>query len=147
MLVVCTWLLVEALLGPGVGWEQRNEDRGASIWSQSVWCMMPRCNACSASTQARHSHALWEAWSGGRALLADPSPFLLADLSLLFPFSQRHSHCHSQNSLQTTRNCIYNCIGSPGIAGAVAPAFSGDPDWLWAAPPGQPITLFLFYWF
>jgi len=37
-----------------------------------------------------------EAWLGGRALLADPfpfllagpSPFLLADLSLFFPFSQ-----------------------------------------------------------
>jgi len=47
---------------------------------------------------------------------------LLADLSLFFPFSQCHSHCHFQNSLQITRSYIYKFTGYPGIARAVAPA-------------------------
>jgi hypothetical protein len=85
-----------------------------------------------------------EAWLGGRALLADPSTFLLADLSLFFPSSQCHSHCHSQNPLQTTRSCIQNFIGSPVIAGSVAPAISGRPGPALGCPSGTAqILLFI----
>jgi hypothetical protein len=95
------WLLVEASSGPGAGGGGGaegggEEERGASIWRsfQSVWCLHAAMQ--DASTQAQHSLRR-EAWSGGVASCWDGSlsPFLLADLSLFFPFLQCH-YCHFQ---------------------------------------------------
>jgi hypothetical protein len=67
-LEVCGWLLVETSSGPGAGGggEQREEERGASIWRDfhSVWCLHAAMQ--DASTQAQHSLRR-EAWSGGGA--------------------------------------------------------------------------------
>jgi len=57
-LEVRAWLLVEASSrqGHGEGGEQREEERGTSIWRdfiQSVWCL--RAAIQDASTQAQHS--------------------------------------------------------------------------------------------
>jgi hypothetical protein len=88
---------------------------GGAASRVSLWCKLPRCLPCKMRAFKPSTCMLRrEAWSGRRALLAGPfpfllagpSPFLLADLSLFFPFSLFHSHCHSQSSLQTTQNCI-----------------------------------------
>ena len=109
-------------LGHGEGGEQREEERGTSIWRDfhSVSLVLACCHTrCKRSSPA----LVREAWSGGRAsCLGWLSLPLLADLSLFFPFSQCHSHCHFRNSLQITRNYIYNYTGYLGIAGAVVPA-------------------------
>ena len=122
-LEVRAWLLVEASSrqGHGEGGEQREEERGTSIWRDfhSVSLVL----ACCHKMQALKPSTRREAWSGGGASCLEWLPLpLLADLSLFFPFSQCHSHCHFQNSLQITRNYIYNFTGYPGIAGAVVPA-------------------------
>ena len=122
------WLMPHQGQGQGDGVEQREEERGAVNWILflSVWCKLPRCKLqCKMQALKPSTHMLGrEAWSGGGAScgVADLSPFLLADLSLFFPFLQCHPHCHFQKSLQITQKCISNFTRSPGIAGAVAPA-------------------------
>ena len=107
-LEVRAWLLVEASSGPGAGGEGGAEGGGARdfhlerfSFSQFGACMLPyKMPALKPSTRR-------EAWSGrGASCLGWLSLPLLADLSLFFPFSQCHSHCHFQNSLQITRNYI-----------------------------------------
>jgi len=144
------WLLVEASSGPGAGGGGGaegggEEERGASIWRsfQSVWCLHAAMQ--DASTQAQHSLRR-EAWSGGVASCWDGSlsPFLLADLSLFFPFSQCH-YCLFQNSLQITRNYIQNFTGHPRIAMAVAPAnFRGTRTSFGLPLRGSPEFCYLF---
>jgi len=138
------WLRPRQGQRQGDGGEQREEGRASRV---SLWCKLPRCLPSKMRAFKPITRMLRrEAWPGGRALLAGPfpfllagpSPFLLADLSLFFPFSQCPSHCHSQSSLQTTRNCILNFTGSPGVAGAVAPAISGRPGPTLGCPLGQP---------
>ena len=92
-----------------------------------------------ASTQAQQSLQR-KAWSGGGAPCWDSSP-LLDDLSLFFPFPQ----CHFQNSLQITRNYIYNFTGYPGIAGAVVPViFRGTRTSFGLPLRGSPNIYYLF---
>jgi len=119
---------------------QREEERGNSIWREfhsSVWCMHAAMQ--DASTQAQQSLQR-KAWSGGGASCWDSSP-LLDDLSLFFPFPQ----CHFQNSLQITRNYIYNFTGFPGIAGAVVPViFRGTRTSFGLPLRGSPKIYYLF---
>jgi hypothetical protein len=121
-------------LGQGEGGEQREEERGEeeeeeeegrrrrnggrsggrrsgrssdlerSSFSQFGACMLLPCKM--QALKPKHSLCR-EACSERGASCWDGSlsPFLLADLSLFFPFSQCH-YCRLQNSLQITRNYI-----------------------------------------
>ena len=75
-----------------------------------------------------------EAWLGGRALLADPSPFLLAYLS-----SSPHSH-----SVILTVIPEFHCK-LPGTAYAVAPAISGRPGPALGCPSGTAHNFVIYF--
>ena len=79
------WLRSHPGQGQGVGGEQREEKRDAFIWSQSVWCKLPRCKMQALKPSTRM--LCREAWSGGRALLTPPPFCWLTFLS----FSHSHS--------------------------------------------------------
>ena len=72
------WLRPHQGQEQGEGGEQREEERGASIWSQSVWCKLPRCIAC--HVRCKHSSPALACFVGGLvrrkspAGMADPSP-------------------------------------------------------------------------
>ena len=94
-----------------------------------------RCHA-----RCKHSSPAIASKEGGGASCWDSSP-LLDDLSLFFPFPQ----CHFQNSLQITRNYIYNFTGYPGIAGAVVPViFRGTRTSFGLPLRGSPNIYYLF---
>ena len=117
------------------GGEQREEKQGASRVSQFGASCQGACHARLQAFKPRTRMLCREAWSGGRALLAGPVPFvlagpspiLLADLSLLFlKFTANYPELH----IKFYRVCWLSPL-----------QFPGDPDRLWAAPPGQPIIL------
>jgi len=97
-------MLVEVSSGPGGGWEQRKEERGASIWSQSVWCKLPRCIACNA--RCKHSSPALTCFVGGSLVKRKIPAGWSLPLLLTVSFS-----LYSQNSMQTTWNSVYNFTG------------------------------------
>ena len=106
-LEVRAWLLVEASSRPGARGGGGAEGGGAGDFHLERFHSVSLVLACCHKMQALKPSTRREAWSGGGASCLGWLPLpLLADLSLFFPFSQCHSHCHFQISLQTTQNCI-----------------------------------------
>jgi len=132
--MAASWGLIKAW-GTGRGGSRGRRSGGLSsgeIFIQSVWCL----------------HAATRCKQSSPALVGRPGQEgepLAWDSSLFFPFSQCHSHCHFQNSLQITRNYIYNFTGYPGIAGAVVPAnFRGTRTSFGLSLRGSPKFCYFF---
>ena len=94
-LKVCAWLLVEASSGPGAGGGGGAEG-GAGDFHLERLSVSLVLACCHAAMQALKPSTRFEGRPGqeGEPLAEVPwlTAFLLADLSLLFPFSQCHSH-------------------------------------------------------
>jgi len=136
---VRAWLLVEASSGPGAGGGGGSRGRSGGLPSGEVFIQFG-----AACCHARCKHSSPTLASKGSLMLGWLTAFLLADLSLFFPFSLCHSHCHFQNSLQINRNYIDNFTGYPGITEAVVPANFRDTRTSFGLPPlGEPKILLL----
>ena len=122
-LEVRAWLLVEASSGPVAGGGGGAEGGGAEDFHLARFSVSLVRACCHARCKHSNPALRREAWSGGGAFCWDGSlsPFLLADLSLFFPFSQCHSLSFPKFTA-ITRNYIYIFTGYPRIAGAVVPA-------------------------